>query len=207
MYICQPRRKYMQYQRNCPKCNKIIYSKNKSVIQEAVRKGRLCFVCAKVKYTTNEEKRIAANHRRKKCVDKKLGTFVRKCPMCSAELVCNTIYELNRLNKLERKCMSCSAKTKKFSEQHRENLSKANKGKTHSDETRKKLSDANKGKVLSEETKKKIAEGNRGKKYTTDSIRKMRLSTLNRLENTVGQLSPRYNPIACKTIDEYGAKL
>jgi hypothetical protein len=181
-----------------------VYSKNKSVIDEAIKNNRLCFTCAKVKYKTADEKRFGSNKRRKKCLDKKTGIYVRNCPVCSKELICKNIYEMNRQNKQQRKCISCAAKSKVFSEEHRKNLSIANTGKTLSDTTRKKLSDALTGRKLSEETKKKIAEGNRGKLYSVESIRKMRLSTLKLLENTVGQISPRYNPIACNAIDEYG---
>jgi len=195
---------YMQYQRICPSCNKIVYSNTKRVIDEAIKKGRLCFQCAKVKYNTEEEKRIASNNRRTKCVSKKVGVFTRNCPTCGISMKYSTIYEVNRHNKNETKCVSCAAKNKKFSEEHRKNLSKANTGKHHSEETRTKLSILNKGKKLSEETKKKIAESNRGKSHTNEAIQKMRVSTLNRLEKTIGQVSPRYNPEACKAIDEYG---
>lgn len=194
----------MQYQRTCPKCNKVLYSNNKQVIDEAVRNGRLCFQCAKVKYRTDEEKRNAANNRRKKCVSKKLGVFIRACPSCGVNMKYNTIYELNRRNKKQTKCVSCAAKNKTFSDQHKKNLSKANTGKTHTEETRKKLSSINKGKTLSEETKKKISEGNKGKSYTSETLQKLRVSTLNRLEKTIGQISPRYNPTACRVIEEYG---
>lgn len=194
----------MKYQRICPKCNKIVYSNHKSVIDEAIKKGRLCFNCARVKYITDEEKKIASNNRRKKCINNKLGVFIRKCPGCDIDMQYNTIYELNRHNKKQTRCMSCAAKNKKFSEEHRKNLSIANTGKTHSEETRKKLSNANKGKKLSEEIKKKISDGNRGKTHTHEAIQKMRVSTLTRLEKTIGQISPRYNPEACKVIDEYG---
>lgn len=194
----------MSYQRTCPKCDKLLPYSSKRVLNEAIKKGRLCFECAKVKYKTDEEKRIASNNRRKKCVSNKLGVFIRECPMCNKDMKYNTTYELNRHNKKQTKCVSCSAKSKKFSDTHRKNLSKAQTGKIRSEETRKKLSSINKGKRHSEETKLKIAEGNRGKKHTDEAIQKMRVSTLNRLQESVGQLSPRYNPDACKAIDEYG---
>jgi hypothetical protein len=194
----------MKYQRICPKCNKIIYSKSKFVIDEAIKNNRLCFSCAKIKYKTENEKRIASNERRKKCVDKKTGIYIRNCPVCSKELICKTIYEMNRQNKQQRKCISCAAKLKVFSNEHRKNLSIANTGKKPNDDTREKMRNSRLGKKHSDETKKKIAEGNRGKQYSVESIRKMRISTLELLENTVGQISPRYNPVACKAIDEYG---
>ena len=82
----------MKYQRTCPKCNEIVYSKYKSVIVAAIKNNRLCFKCAKVKYTTDEERRIGSNNRRKKCVSKKLGIFIRKCPVCGVDMVYNTTY-------------------------------------------------------------------------------------------------------------------
>lgn len=196
----------MQYQRTCPKCNKIVFSKSKRVVDEAVKKGRLCFQCAKVKYHTEEEKRTASNNRRKKCVSKKLGTFIRKCPSCGVDMIYNTTYELNRHNKKQTRCKSCAAKNKKFSEEHRKNLSKANTGKTHSDEAKRKMSMSRLGRKLSDETKKKIADGNRGKKYSSDNIKNMRLAALNRIHNNVGQMFPSYNPTACRIIEEYGKR-
>ena len=75
----------------------------------------------------------------------------------------------------ERKKTSLAMKGRKFSEQHRDNLSEAMKkqwregkrkplmlGKHHSKETRRKISKAQKGKKLSEETKRKLSEANKG---------------------------------------------
>jgi hypothetical protein len=48
------------------------------------------------------------------------------------------------------------------------------------------------------------AVGMRGKTHSTETLLKMRVSTLRGLEEKHGKLYPNYNSSACKVIDEYG---
>lgn len=105
-------------------------------------------------------------------------------------------------------------------------------GKTHSKETKKKMSEAKKGKPrkpFSKEHKEKISEANKGKKQkpfseehkrklseakkgklrnplSKETRKKMRLAAIKRIEKNKGQDYPRYNPEACKLIEEYGVE-
>lgn len=91
-------------------------------------------------------------------------------------------------------------KGKKFSEEHRKNLSishmgksPSNKGKKRgtswnkgvpwSEESRKKMSETRKGRKLSEETKKKISASNKGKKHSEESKEKIGKASKKRWEN------------------------
>lgn len=63
------------------------------------------------------------------------------------------------------------------------------------------------GKHHTEEAVKKMREAKFGKKRGPETIkhrRNQRLAAIARIERTKGQVSPRYNPKACKLIDEYG---
>lgn len=63
-----------------------------------------------------------------------------------------------------------------------------------------------------ETTKKKIRNSllnhvgaNKGKHFSKETKRKMRQSAIERIKNNQnGQISPNYNPLACKLIDTYG---
>jgi hypothetical protein len=45
-----------------------------------------------------------------------------------------------------------------------------------------------------------------GKVHTEEYKRNRRIQTIKRIEILKGKISPNYNPIACKIIDEYGKK-
>lgn len=87
------------------------------------------------------------------------------------------------------------SKGRKFSESHKQNISKSKSGennwwfgKHHSKTTKKKMSNSAKG-----------SQHFLGKKHTQETKRKMR-------ESALGKGCPRYNPIACQKIEEYGKK-
>lgn len=130
-----------------------------------------------------------------------------------------------------RKKMSEAKKGKKrkpFTEETLEKMRLANSGsknhnfgKSPSEETRKKIGEAHKGekhwsfgKSPSEESRKKMSMSHKGQKpgitgkhHSIETKRKMRLSHIKVIENRLdngGQISPNYNPYACKLIDEYG---
>jgi len=43
-----------------------------------------------------------------------------------------------------------------------------------------------------------------GKHHSTDTKKKIRLKSIERIKNSKGQVMPNYNPQACKIIDDYG---
>lgn len=102
-----------------------------------------------------------------------------------------------KISKKWRQKISIAQKGRKQSEEHNYNVSLAVRGeknsfygKKHSQNTKRKMSAALKGRKLSKETK-----------------RKMRLSAIQRIERdrlNGNQLFPRFNPTACKKMDEYG---
>jgi len=90
-------------------------------------------------------------------------------------------------------------------------------GKTQSKETRKKQSEAlkdpsketrkkmsNSHKNPSKEIREKMRLAKKGKNLSKETRKKMRISAIKRIENLIGQISPNYNPEACKLIEEYG---
>ena len=113
-------------------------------------------------------------------------------------------------------------KGKKLSREWKEKIRQSNSGKnnywygkTHSKETIKKLSDAKLGeknpfygRKHSEKTKHLLRRLSTGRKIIiSDETRmNMRKAAIRRLDNTLGQLGPNHNPIACQRIDEYGKK-
>lgn len=114
-----------------------------------------------------------------------------------------------------------SKANKNPSKEARKKMSEANKGKIHSEEHKKKLSEAHKGQIVSEETRKKISEtlknpskemrkkmskAQKGRKHSKESRKKMRLAAINRIKKNSGQISPNYNPEACKLIEKYGIR-
>jgi hypothetical protein len=80
------------------------------------------------------------------------------------------------------------------------------KGRPVSDNVKQKLSVANKGRKHTDATKLKISKSNTGKSPSKVARTKMRVSAINRMKRLWGQVTPNYNPVACKIIDEYGAK-
>lgn len=129
-----------------------------------------------------------------------------------------------------RKKIGLGNKNKIIKKETREKLSESlkgripwNKGITHSKKTREKLSKSLKGKVgtmkgkkMSRDTKEKMSKAkkgiipwNKGLKncHSRETVKKIRLNYLQRISeryNNGYQLTPNYNPEACKLIDQYG---
>lgn len=145
--------------------------------------------------------------------------FIRECPSCKSVIQYKGERTFNKAVRNNAKCKNCVRFKKnqpawnKGLPQWWENASKGrpawNKGKkgVYSEETLRKLSEARKGIKLSEEHRKKLSEVHTGVRrgpHTEETKAKMRESTIKRINNVKGQLAPRYNPKACKAIDEYG---
>lgn len=113
--------------------------------------------------------------------------YIRKCPDCNIELKTKNIYHFKKCKKENKKCLSCSLKGRKFTEEHKKNLSKNHADvngennpffkKNHTDETKKKIREKNLGiDRFSEDQKEKIrikyrGEGNPfyGKKHSEET--------------------------------------
>ena len=103
-------------------------------------------------------------------------------------------------------------------------LSISNKGQTRTEETKHNISDALIGRFVGKNspsygihrsriTKKKLSLAKQGKNnplygkhHSDDTRKKMRLSAIRFIKNSRAKCVPRYNPIACQRIDEYGQK-
>lgn len=93
------------------------------------------------------------------------------------------------------------------SEETKKKMSEWQIGKPKSVETRKKMVGSNHpmfGKHLSEAHKKKLSEANLRKPKSAETRKNMRMAAIARIERNSGQVSPNYNPMACKIIDIYG---
>lgn len=95
------------------------------------------------------------------------------------------------------------------------------KGKKHTKESKEKMSKSiielnlvpwNKGKTKKDSKRlKNVSEQLKGRKrgpnkfsYSNETRKKQRLAAIKRIESRYGQVSPNYNPEACKLIDKYG---
>ena len=106
---------------------------------------------------------------------------------------------------------------------YKEKLSKTKKGKNNPMYGKESWSKGKTG-IFSKEVLKKMSEGNKkqipwnkGKKgvqvswnkgrtgvYSKKVLKKMRIAAIKNIENRCGQISPAYNPSACKLINKYG---
>jgi 5-methylcytosine-specific restriction endonuclease McrA len=90
--------------------------------------------------------------------------FIRNCPKCGKEISYKGKSGLDRANKNNSVCKSCSQKGRTLSEEHCRKISESHKGMTYSEETRRKISELKKGKKQSDEhrSKRSIARGGNG---------------------------------------------
>ena len=147
--------------------------------------------------------------------------YKRNCPNCDRELIYADKYKLNTAVKNKSVCYSCAkigksyCKGNKLSKEHKKKISESLKGrivwtnppmdgKKHSKETRRKISESHKGKKHSDDTIKKMIEIK--KNISCETKKRMRLSRIKYINNNMGQVSPNFNPNACKIMDEYGKK-
>jgi hypothetical protein len=168
----------LEYTRNCPKCDKIISYKSKSTLYQSNRKNTNCKSCSNSGINNPNYGKVRTEQSIQRMVETRTnnGSYV------------------------------CFNETKK-------KLSKAHIGKVVSEKTKKRMSNSaidryNRMGMLGEKNPMFGKTGKDsprfGKKHTKEAKRKIRISTLKRLERMHGQLYPNYNPEACKIIDEYG---
>ena len=169
-------------------------------------------------------------------MSKKKTKWVKNCPNCNDEIYFTNQYNRNKSIKNGKVCRSCSNRQRIITEETCRKISESNKGKKRSlefrkkvslrmqnisDETRKKMSDSAKGKQMSLETRKKISKSNSGenhpnygtngywfgKKRSTETRRKIRLATAERIKRNSGQISPNYNPSSIPIIEAKAREL
>ena len=196
------------WKRNCPQCKIEVLYHQYSCFYRANKENRLClkciyknknikaleeciYVCPKCKDEIQFKSRGAAlyNKRNKlacwKCKKKRYsGDFIKKCPNCGKEIIYKNYSGYQESKNKNKICKSCSSI-----------------GQIVSNETRQKISKNRKGKL--------VGQNNPfyGKTHSPESKKKMRLSRisyLNKIVESGGQISPNYNINACKIIDEYG---
>jgi len=136
--------------------------------------------------------------------------FTRECPKCKRTMRYKRKNAYVWSIKHDCVCQSCSKKGRPYSEEQRLLLSKIHKGRniTWGD----KISLALKGKHLPAARVEKMKISMRGKgnpfygrKHTEETKRKIRLSSIKVLQERFGGgICPRFNPLACTRIDEYG---
>jgi len=168
----------MANKRFCPKCGEEILYSTKYVKIRAEKRNTNCLSCAMTGrvFSDKHKKNMSKNHKGM------LG-----------------IKQSEDAKKKIRKSLK-GKKRESFTDKHRKNISESKKGSVP----------WNKG--LTKETNdivKKISEVRIGQKRSKETKRKQRLSAIKRIEKNKfngGQMTPGYNPVACKIIDEYNKK-
>jgi len=149
-----------------------------------------------------EESKVKNKLAQNICNLNRVGEYFRNCPSCGESIKCNNLYQFNRYVKLNRRCKSCAAKEKEFSEEHRKNLSIANTGKTQPIEQCKKTSERLLGSRHTEETRKKMSESQSLRYINPENRCILRRAAVERFKKL--GIAPRYNKKACDVIEEYG---
>lgn len=169
-----------KYVRYCPDCNRKISYKRKNAFVAANKKESICRSCAMLK----------SNCKR---------------------------FEGHAHSKKTKILFSKKRKGVKKSDAHKIKIGNANRGKIRTNVVKNKISKTLKKKyALGEITSpfcfiKKNGKNNPmfGKKHNSESLRKMRLSSIHRIEenkNNGNQIKPAFNKNACNIIEHYGEK-
>lgn len=134
--------------------------------------------------------------------------YYRECPQCSSKLYYRDKWNLEYATKgikgyKTKLCMNCVYKNRI--------IPIKNKYERNCPDCNTVLSYANRYSLkYSEKNKCKCKRCMRlGKKHSTETIKKIRMSNIKNIEKHIkngGTMCPKYNPEACKIIDEYGKK-
>ena len=156
---------------------------------------------------------------------KKMKIYKRNCPKCEKELITNNKYWNRKAIIENRTCLSCGLKGKPKSDEARKNMSINHadvSGKNNPFYGKKHTAGENKRMVETRSNhptwKHNASAGMKRiwKEYWTDknknpmdnpkSVSKIRLKRIDEIKrNSInGQISPNYNPEACRIIDNYG---
>jgi len=137
----------------------------------------------------------------------------RNCPRCNNEIEYKRRSYYLKAVRNNTVCRKCVNSIRTIPNDMGEKISKSNMGKPKfpngrifTNEHCENIRQSKIGTVQSEESNKKRSNALKGRIFSDDTIKKMRLSAIKRIESQCGQIHPNYNPDACKIIDEYGKK-
>lgn len=175
-----------KWTRECPNCNTQIVYKNKYKLAYAIRDNTWCNKCWR-------------NKRR----NTTFSEFYKNCPKCNKVVYLKNKYCLQKSVKNNSVCHSC--------------IDRGNVGRIQTAEEKEMRAIKLRCKKRSIDSKKKYSSskiGNRNPRYgdhrlkTEEHKRKIRISCIKylneKLSITNKSIAPRFNPMACKIIDEYG---
>lgn len=178
-----------KWKRYCPTCKKEVWATKRDI--------RNCKSCATV---------IKNKHRKKHYTEEQL---TRVCPSCNCKVLCSTIWNKNRAERLKRKCLKCHAS------ESIQLINKGPKSKSH----RKKISlaaienyknnpDRNKGKnnPMFGSNRCGIDNPNYDRRWSKKKREKMRIYWAAQFKMRGYQFN-NYNALACKYFDELSAKM
>lgn len=155
--------------------------------------------------------------------------YVRNCPECGIELKTKNKYWHRKAIKEGKKCSSCALTGRKFSEETKRKMSKNHAnvsgennpfyGKKHDDSTRKVLSKRQRQRFTKEEEREKMSKSQLkrfensenhpfcGKTHSDQTKKKLRVLTIEKLENMIGQVHPFYNPKSIPILERKAKEL
>jgi len=172
--------------RNCPKCSKIVEHKTKRWRNRANKIKQVCSNC------------------QKDCIrnfDKS-----RQCPSCDKTISYKFHCEMLRV--INKPCQECSRKFRKYtaSFETRLKISKNTKIAMSSLplETKQIMLKRQSMSKNTPEYKRRQSALQSNRKASDETRKKHRISILKSIREKHGGVCPRYNPIACKFVDEYG---
>ena len=113
----------MNYERNCPNCNKILNYSSKQKLNLAIKNNSYCKQCAALKISNTKQKQFS------KIKEQKQNTqYKRLCPICSKEILYKSEQYFKIAEKRNVKCKKCSALITKNSPEQKERLKKQMSG-------------------------------------------------------------------------------
>jgi hypothetical protein len=188
----------------CPKCNNIIYYKNKLTTLLGIKKNSCCKKCA-------ASKSLPVG------MFEKNNNWYRICPTCNKEISYNNKDNAKWHYKQQYDCKKCSAiKRGPRNEITKLKISRSLIGIPLSIERRSKIQKTLKQKFNTLEFKQKLSEihsgkgnGMYGKHHSVETRKKLRILNIERvskLKFNGKQLKPAFNINACSLIDEYGTQ-
>ena len=144
----------------------------------------------------------------------KLENYKRNCPNCGKKIIYKTKagYTGGVTNNTNcSKCWNGGKNNPMYGKNHtketREKIKVKRLNQIITEETKQKISQAHKGKIISEKTRKKMSEAFKGRVYGFRARNNMRISAIKRIENSIGQVKPNYNPASIQIIENKAKEL
>jgi hypothetical protein len=196
----------LKYKRNCPKCGKVLETKNKYYFKKAVKEEKLCGSCSLAgrEFSLEHRENLRKNHAD---VSGENNPFYKKNHSDDVK---------KKISKIVSEKYKDSELRKKVSEIRKEwhtNNDNPFKGKFHSDETKNLLSFLTKVRMQDVEEREKISKSlignepwNKGKTdvYTNEQLKKFSESAKRRIIKQGNGQIHSYNPKSIPIIENYG---